>query len=168
MVKYAPKKVFVLENGTYLELSYAQFHQQKDTYQGRHFLPLHGMLMEVSEDAYKAFYREQRRQKYLNERSNDNGDFSYDMLTTDEFNGEDILVDMASDTAGDAEKKIMLDNLRLEFAKLSEDEQKILYLIYGQRLSERVVAERFHVSQNAIHRRKVQILEKLRKAKKLK
>jgi len=70
-VKYAPKKVFVLENGTYLELSYAQFHQQKDTYQGRRFLPLHGMLMEVSEEAYKAFYREQRRQKYLDERSND-------------------------------------------------------------------------------------------------
>ena len=46
--------------------------------------------------------------------------------------------------------------------------RKFLYLIYGQRLSERAVAERFHVSQNAIHRRKVQILAKLRKAKNLK
>ena len=60
-MKYAPKKVFVLENGTYLELSYAQFRQQEDTYQGRRFLSLHGMLMEVSEEAYKAFYKEQRR-----------------------------------------------------------------------------------------------------------
>lgn len=102
-MKYAPKKVFVLKGKTYMELSYAQFHQQKDKYQGRRFLPLHGM-MEVSEDTYKSFYREQRRQKYLNERSNDNGDFSYDMLTTDEFNGEDILVDTLSDTSGQAEK----------------------------------------------------------------
>lgn len=167
-MKYPPRKVFVFENGVYVELSYAEFRQQEDRYQGRRFVPLHGMLMEVSENDYKTFYKDKRRQKYLDERSAKNGDFSYDMLTTDEFNGEDILVDMASDTAGDAEKKIMLDNLRLEFAKLSEDEQKILYLIYGQRLSERAVAERFHVSQNAIHRRKVQILEKLRKAKKLK
>ena len=124
--------------------------------------------MEVSESDYKAFYKDKRRQKYLDERSAKNGDFSYDMLTTDEFNGEDILVDMASDTAGDVEKKIMLDNLRLEFKGLSEDEQKILHLIYDHRLSERAVAERFRVSQNTIHRRKVQILAKLRKAKNLK
>ena len=167
-MKYPPRKVFVLEDGVYEELTYAQFHQKKECYTGRRFIPLHGMLMEVSESDYKAFYKDKRRQKYLDERSAKNGDFSYDMLTTDEFNGEDILVDMASDTAGDVEKKIMLDNLRLEFKRLSEDEQKILYLIYGQRLSERAVAERFHVSQNAIHRRKVQILAKLRKAKNLK
>ncbi|WP_322204460.1 sigma factor-like helix-turn-helix DNA-binding protein [Acutalibacter intestini] len=167
-MKYPPRKVFVLEDGVYEELTYAQFNQKKTCYAGRRFIPLHGMLMEVSESDYKAFYKDKRRQKYLDERSAKNGDFSYDMLTTDEFNGEDILVDMASDTAGDVEKKIMLDNLRLEFKRLSEDEQKILYLIYGQRLSERAVAERFHVSQNAIHRRKVQILAKLRKAKNLK
>ena len=167
-MEYTPKKVFVLDGKTYLELSYSEFRQWATTYQGRRFIPLHGMLMEVPEDAYKAFYKRKRREKYLKDRSKDNGDFSYDMLTTDEFNGEDILVDMASDTAGDIEKKIMLDNLRLEVKRLSEDEQKILYLIYGQRLSERVVAERFHVSQNAIHRRKVQILAKLRKAKNLK
>lgn len=167
-MKYPPRKVFVLENGTYLELSYAEFHQRADTYQGRRFIPLHGMLMEVSESDYKAFYKDKRRQKYLDERSAKNGDFSYDMLTTDEFNGEDILVDEMSNTACDVEKKIMLDNLRLEFEKLSKNEQRILYLIYYQRLSERAVAERFHVSQNAIHRRKVQILAKLRKTKNLK
>lgn len=167
-MKYPPRKVFVLEDGVYEELTYAQFNQKKTCYTGRRFIPLHGMLMEVSESNYKAFYKDKRRQKYLDERSAKNGDFSYDMLTTDEFNGEDILVDMASDTAGDVENEIMLDNLQLEFKRLSEDEQKILYLIYSQQLSERAVAERFHVSQNAIHRRKVQILAKLRKAKNLK
>ena len=167
-MKYPPRKVFVLEDGMYVELTYAKFHQKKTCYTGRRFIPLHGMLMEGSESNYKAFYKDKRRQKYLDERSAKNGDFSYDMLTTDEFNGEDILVDMASDTAGDVEKKIMLDNLRLEFKRLSEDEQKILHFIYYHRLSERAVAERFRVSQNAIHRRKVQILAKLRKAKNLK
>lgn len=167
-MKYPPRKVFILENGVYMELSYAEFRQQEDTHQSRRFVPLHGMLMEVSENDYKTFYKDKRRQKYLDERSAKNGDFSYDMLITDEFNGEDILVDMASDTAGDVERKLMLDNLRLEFKRLSKDEQKILHLIYYHRLSERAVAERFRVSQNAIHRRKVQILAKLRKAENLK
>lgn len=53
--------------------------------------PPHGMLMEVPEDDYRAFYKQKRRQKYLKERSRDNRDFSYGMLTPDEFNGEDIL-----------------------------------------------------------------------------
>ena len=68
----------------------------------------------------KTSYKDKRRQKYLDERSAKNGDFSYDMLTTDEFNGEDILVDMASYTAGDVENEIMLDNLQLEFKSVSE------------------------------------------------
>ncbi len=89
MVEYTPKKVFVLENGTYLELSCTEFRRREYTYHGRRFIPLHGMLMEVPEDAYKAFYKRKRREKYLKDRSKDNGDFSYDMLTTDEFNGED-------------------------------------------------------------------------------
>ena len=86
-MEYTPKKVFVLDGKTYLELSYAEFRQQKDTYHGRRFIPLHGMLMEVPEDAYKAFYKRKRREKYLKDRSKDNGDFSYDMLTTDEPQG---------------------------------------------------------------------------------
>ena len=111
-MEYTPKKVFILDGKTYLELSYAEFRQQKDTYQSRWFIPLHGMLMEVPEDEYKAFYQERRRQKYLVERSRDNDDFSYDMLTTDDFNGEDILVDTVADTAGQAEISLLLDKLK--------------------------------------------------------
>lgn len=162
-MKYALKKVFVLEHGTYLELSYAQFHQQKDTYQGRRFLPLHGMLMEVSETDYRTFYREQRRQKYLDERSANNGDFSYDMLTTDEFNGEDILVDILSDTAGQAEQKWQLDNLRKAFSSLSADEEQLIQAMYVDQLSEREYAAQIGVFHNAVHYRKVQVLAKLKK-----
>lgn len=162
-MKYAPKKVFVLENGTYLELSYTQFRQQTDTYHGRRFLPLHGMLMEVSEDAYKAFYREQRRQKYLNERSNDNGDFSYDMLTTDEFNGEDILVDTLSDTSGQAEKNILLDKLKKVLCELPDNERQLIDALFTQGLSEREWSAQSGIPQKTINDRKNRLLTKLRK-----
>lgn len=162
-MKYAPKKVFVLENGTYLELSYTQFRQQTGTYHGRRFLPLHGMLMEVSEDAYKAFYREQRRQKYLNERSNDNGDFSYDMLTTDEFNGEDILVDVLSDTSGQAEKNILLDKLKKALCELPDNERQLIDALFTQGLSEREWSAQSGIPQKTINDRKNRLLTKLRK-----
>ena len=166
-MKYAPKKVFILNGKTYLELTFEQFQQQKEEYSDRRFLPLHGMLMEVSEDAYKAFYREQRRQKYLNERSTDNGDFSYDMLTTDEFNGEDILVDTVADTAGQAETSLLVDKLQKVLTYLSADEQRLLHLLFDQQLSERAIADMYDVSQVAIHKQKARILAKLKKLLKI-
>ena len=161
-MEYTPKKVFVLEYGTYHELSYAEFRQQASTYQGRRFISLHGMLMEVSEDAYKAFYKDKRRQKYLNERSDDNGDFSYDMLTTDEFNGEDILVDKVADTAGQAEKNLLLDKLREGLQQLSPNDQQLIQALYVQQMTEREYASICGIYHNAIHKQKKRILAKLK------
>lgn len=99
-MKNTPKKVFILENGNYKELSYKDFCllKEKDiSYADKPFIPLHGMLMEVTEETYRNFYKSQRRQKYIDEHSVENGDFSYDMLTTADFNGEDILIDTSQE-----------------------------------------------------------------------
>ena len=58
-MKLEPKKIFVLQDGKYIELSYQEF--QKIDVKGRTFLPLYGMLMEVSKEVYKDFYRHKRR-----------------------------------------------------------------------------------------------------------
>ena len=162
MVEYTPKKVFVLDGKTYLELSYAEFGQQRDTYQGRRFIPLHGMLMEVHEDDYKAFYKDKRREKYLKEQSRDNGDFSYDMLTTDQFNGEDILVDTVADTQGQAERSLLLDKLRHALDKLSKEERTLLEQYYFVGVSECELSVIHGISQQAISKRVRKILAKLK------
>lgn len=62
-MKYAPKRVFVLENGRYIEISYEELCNRSESdasYTNRRFLPLHGMLMEVDENEYKEFYRNSR------------------------------------------------------------------------------------------------------------
>lgn len=49
---YAPRKVFILENGGYTELSYEEFCRRRKTdpsYGDKLFLPLYGMIMEVVE-----------------------------------------------------------------------------------------------------------------------
>ena len=162
-MEYTPKKVFVLDGKTYLELSYAEFLQQKDTYQGRRFIPLHGMLMEVPEDDYKAFYRRKRREKYLKDRSKDNGDFSYDMLTTDEFNGEDILVDTVADTAGQAEKSLLQDKLKKALVIMSDSDRQLIDALFTQGLSEREWSALSGIPQKTINDRKKRLLLKLRK-----
>lgn len=125
-MKYAPKKVFILDNGSYTELSYEEFCslQENDvSYADKFFIPLHGMLMEVTEETYRDFYKSGRRQKYIDERSVGNGDFSYDMLTTDDFNGEDILADESEPLDEQVIRKIMTDKLKFALPLLTEDER---------------------------------------------
>ena len=119
--------------------------------------------MEVSKKDYEEFYRARRRQKYIDERSAENGDFSYDILTTDDFNGEDILIDTSQDIGDAVIHKIMLDKLSSSIILLSDDEQKLIREIFYEGLSERKLAEKYGVSQVAIHKRKNKILDKLKK-----
>lgn len=52
-MKYEPKKVFILENGLYKEITYSELKQLKQadkSYMDKFFLPLHGMLIVYEKD----------------------------------------------------------------------------------------------------------------------
>ena len=128
-MKKEPKAVYIIENGEYTELTYEEFRRRVQIcplYADKLFLPLYGRLMEVSKEDYTEFYRAKRRQKYLDERSADNGDFSYDMLTTDEFSGEDILIAEQPDVCDTVVESIMTDKLRKAILKLTDEEQLLI------------------------------------------
>ena len=44
------------------------------------FIPIEGKLIEVEENVYIAYYKMGRRERYLEERDQDNGVLSYDAL----------------------------------------------------------------------------------------
>ena len=165
-MKYAPKKVFILENGKFSEITYEELllrEKQDSSYKDKLFLPMYGVLIEVSEKNYKEYYRIRRRQKYIDECSRENGEFSYDSLDTEEMNGEEILVDRTIDVAEQAEKSIMTDKLRNILSLLSDEERRLINEIYFEEQTERDLAKKYHMSQVAIHKRKTKILEKLKK-----
>ena len=165
-MKYTPKKVFILEDGKYIEMPYEEFNRRKqedESYREKQFLSLHGMLMEVTKEEYLSYYKEKRRQRYIDERAKKFGTFSYDALKTDEFNGEDILVDSVTDISKEVEHHLMLEKLLNIFQKLTSDEQALVKAIYFDGLSEREYAAQLGVYPNAVHKQKVRILEKLKK-----
>ena len=95
-------------------MPYEEFNRRKqedESYREKWFLSLHGMLMEVTKEEYLSYYKEKRRQRYIEERAKKFGTFSYDALTTDEFNGEDILVDSVTDISKEVEHHLMLEKL---------------------------------------------------------
>ena len=80
---YARSKCFVKKNGQYEEITYEELQRrcgEDETYKRRKFLPLHGMLMEVSEEEYIRFYRLRNRQKYLQRAAAANQEISFDSI----------------------------------------------------------------------------------------
>ena len=165
-MKYTPKKVFILVNDNYKEITYIELQKLEQTdksYAEKFFLPLHGMLMEVTAETYKAYYKDQRRQKYIDERSLLNGDVSYDALDTDETLGAEVFADTKTNVEAAVINKMTVAELRKAFLLLSPDERELIMAIYIQNLTEREYAKQKGVYHNAVHKRKLRILEKLKK-----
>ena len=163
--KYANAKCFLFSPDGYEEITYSELCRRwntDETYKNKKFIPLHGMLMEVTPEQYIDFYRTRNRQRYLDKRSAEKGDISIDMLTTSEFNGENILV-YDEDIAEQVTNRIMLDKLRDNLGLLTADEKELIRVVFYNEITERDLAIKHGVSQVAIHKRKKRILEKLKK-----
>ena len=164
-MKYTPKKVYILEEGKYIEMPYEEFNcrkQEDESYREKRFLSLHGMLMEVTEEEYISYYKEKRRQRYIDERAKKFGTFSYDALTTDEFNGEDILSDPNSNVEAEVQARYFTEKLRTALSELTDDERILITLHYYKDISESELAKKYGISQQAISKRIKKIREKLK------
>lgn len=166
--RYA-NKCFIFTPDGYEEITYTELCRRRETnqsYEGKKFIPLHGMLMEVTQEQYQEFYQDRRRQKYLDERSKGNGDISIDMLTTPEFNGEDILVS-SEDVEEQAVHRILVESLRSCLTSLTADEQDLIKALFYDGHSERAWSAKSGIPQKTINDRKRRILDKLRKMMKI-
>lgn len=164
-MKYAPKRVFIISQDGYEELRYEVYClccEQNPEYQDKFFLPLHGMLMEVTEDDYKAFYKARRRQKYLVEQSQDNKDISIDMLATEEFEDREILLDAGQDVEDQVMNRILLDKLCAVLPLLDKDDQELIYLHFFLNIPQTKIGRMFGLDQSSISRRINKILQKIK------
>lgn len=165
-MKYAPRKVFILESGSYIELTYEEFCRRKEadeSYQNMMFIPVQGYLMETDPEQYKAFYREKERNAYLERLDKENGLLSIDAFDSEDDNGTDFISADTEDIADLVADSLMAEKLQECLPLLTEDEQRLIREIYFTGLTERDLAEKYHISQVAVHKRKHRILEKLKK-----
>lgn len=165
MKKLNPKKVFIIADGGYREITPVEHEFRKETdagYREKKFIGLHSMIMEVSEKEYIEFYRSKRRQKYLDEQRRDNGDVSYDALNSDEFNGEEILIAELPDVCDTLVHQQLLDKLRKAVDALPEDEKALIVQHFYDGVPQTELAKKHGVNQSNISRRISKILAKLK------
>ena len=144
---HCPRKVFIKENGTYVALSYEAFCKRRQQDPGdweRLFLPIQGCLLETDRETYRAFYRDQERARYL----------------------AGVVHNPFHDPEAELEEAVlsrqMAAQLREAVSQLRPAERTLLFQLYCENRTERELAERYGVCRNAIHKRKVRILKKLK------
>jgi len=60
-------------------------------------------------------------------------------------------------------RELELEQLREALSMLTEDEMELVELLFYQKKTEREVAELYHLSQNAVNKRRKKVLAKLRR-----
>ena len=101
-MKYAPRKVYIKENGSYTELSYKEFcnRREKDgAYAGKLFIPVQGCLIETEQTHYVEFYRDKERWRYLKKLDADNSLLSLEAFESDDDNSIEFIADGAVNVA---------------------------------------------------------------------
>lgn len=165
-MKYDPKKVFILDDGKYIELTYQDFcnHKELDlSYDDKRFIPVQGMLMEVSLETYKDFYRDKERYRYIKKLDIENGLLSIDEFDSEDDNGSDFISVNTDDLSEIVSENIMLEKLRQSMSKLNADERELIYQHYFDEISEIKLGEIYGVSQQAISKRIKKIRIKIKK-----
>ena len=165
-MKYAPRKVYIKKNDSYVELSYTDFcrrRQADQSYMDKLFIPVQGCLLEVVQEQYADFYRDKERWRYLQKLDTSHSLLSLEGFTDSEGNVIDFIVDEAVDVAESVVNAVMVDRLKAALSLLSDGEQALVKAIFFEELSEREVGLRLGITQSVVNKRKAKILAKLRK-----
>lgn len=162
-MKTPPKKVFIKENGEYVELEYDKFCKMKqfnESFRERKFIPIQGNFLEVDKESYKEFYKDYERQKYLRQL-----EIANTVYQTEESEGNEGMyrVNIADEEFENRElDRIMLSNLVKAIELLAEGERQLIDLLYCKGLSQRQAAKILQITQPAIKYRLDQLLAKLK------
>ena len=119
-----------------------------------------GRIYEVTKEEIR---REQRRHRYLESTQNGVVVLSYDALEFDNSTQKEILVDRTVDVEEEAIKNILLEKLRGGLATLTDDELYIIEHLIYQEKTERELAKKLNITQQAISKKSKKILNKLKK-----
>jgi RNA polymerase sigma factor (sigma-70 family) len=105
-----------------------------------------------------------RRELYLEEKDTIHGVFSYNALDTGETSGEDTIPDLISPRIEDIVMNKLIENkLHQCLAKLTKEEQELIFALYFQNKSQHQYAKETGIPQMTICSRKDKIITKLKK-----
>ena len=165
MKKYAPRKVFILDNGEYIEITNDEHECRLDNdpaYVKRFFIPVQGFLLEVDQEHYEDFYRTKDRLTYLKRLDIKHGLLSIEMFDTETDNGHDYISTTSEDVAEVVAHTMLLDKLRTVIHMLTDEEKELIDKHFYREIPQTVLAEELGISQQAVSKRIAKICAKIK------
>lgn len=126
-------------------------------------LPVDGIMIDVTEEQYRAFYKCKRREKYLEESDQEHKLYHYSDLDTEEILGEEMFSYPHEESVEERiVDRLLIESLLRCVGKLPEEDQELIHALYYQGKSERICADEFGTCQKTINNQRNRILDKLR------
>lgn len=127
----------------------------------KYFIKIQGVLVEVTDEIYIAYYGMERKEKYLIEKDKAHGLLHYDSWDSQEANGVDFIRDEKVNVEEEALKNIVALYIWSYIAQI-EDKYHICEGIANGN-TEKEIANKANVTQQAIHKNKKRVLNSLKK-----
>ena len=129
----------------------------------KYYWIIDGKYYEVSKETYQKFKREYDHARMLQRYENEVYVFSLDAMATEETTGYDVIADLGVNVEESAVHNLMIEKLRDTMKKLDDEELDLIKQIYVDEKTQREIAAELGISQNAVNKRKIKLLNKLRK-----
>ena len=121
-----------------------------------------GRIVEVNREIYLEWYRSERRERYQKERDRKHGLCSIEKLHEKGYFPEQSI--FASDTTQETVlRNEYQSRLQNALSNLSEQDLRLLKLLYFEEITVKKAADIFNCSRKTIQNRRKRILEKIRK-----
>ena len=166
-MNYIPKRVFLLDCGKYIELSYEEFCEKKEETEGfdaknRKYILIQGMLLEVNEPAYREHYRICRRMRYLMEMEQKVQILSFEDCIEAGLEGSILSAETEKMPDAIAEGKDTIQRLRRAIDRLTNEERDLILALFFFHATQEKLARRHGITQAAVSQRLQSILQKMR------
>lgn len=129
----------------------------------KYFWIIDGKYYEVSKETYQKYKKEHDHSKMLQKYEEEVHVFSLDAMAAEDITGHDIIADTRVNVEEEAIHNLMLEKLREVLKGLSSDELHLIEQIYTYGKTEREMATELGISQVAVHKQKLKVLDKLKK-----
>lgn len=129
----------------------------------KYYWIIDGKYYEVSKETYQKYKKEHDHSKMLQKYEEEVHVFSLDAMAAEDITGHDIIADTSVNVEEEAIHNLMLEKLREVLKGLSSDELHLIEQIYTYGRTEREMATELGISQVAVHKQKLKVLDKLKK-----
>ena len=182
-MKFIPRKVYIKETDDYIEMEYDEFLKAYPEYtentirrlrndpasdsnnsDEKFFIPIQGCLLEVDEENYREYYKENERYKYIRSLDYKNRLLSASAIASS-LNQEDFADVEAGpeyDVESNAIAEMLVKNLRAVMYFLSGDELTMIDLVYYKCLSYADAAAVMGISKSTFENRLSDLHEKIK------